>query len=417
MTVTTSTRRIGLSLGADICWPICFEEILGRLDLELPIGKERVRFEVERVTIEPFNLRQPTPYDLVLDRLTYWYSLSREWIKKAVLMDGVYVLNNPWTVQSMEKHTSYCAMMRLGMPVPETLLIPPKAHESNPDLQVTLQRYAKLFRLEDVGRDIGYPLFVKPYDGGGWVGVAKVESDAEFHEAYDESDKSLLHAQKGLLPYDGFVRCVGMGPQTRIVAYDPSAPLHERYEPDLDLVASGRISQEEADLITDTTVTINAFFGWDFNSCEMILKDGVWHPFDFANPCPDSQVTSLHVHFPWVVLAKLKWAIYCAATRRPMRINLDWAPFFEIAAQDLPYREKLRGYATIARETLDAAAFEAFCETHLPNIDEVARDFFGTERAKDAIRMKVHALFPEQDWNEFTERFWNLIQSWRGSTV
>jgi hypothetical protein len=415
--VTTTTRRIGLSLGADICWPICFEEILEKLDLELPIGKERIRFEVDRVTIEPFNLRQPTPYDVVLDRLTYWYSLRREWIKKAVLMDGVYVLNNPWTVQSMEKHTSYCAMMRLGMPVPETILIPSKAHESKPDLQVTLQRYAKLFQLEDLGRDIGYPLFVKPYDGGGWVGVAKVENDAEFHEAYDASDKSLLHAQKGMLPYEGFVRCVGMGPQTKIVAYDPTAPLHERYEADLDLVASGRLTQADADLIVDTTLTINAFFGWDFNSCELILKDGVWHPFDFANPCPDSQVTSLHVHFPWVVLANLKWAIYCAATRRPMRMNLDWAPFFEIAAQDLPYREKLRGYAALAREILDAEAFEAFCEKHLSNIDDVAREFFGTERAKDAVRMKVQALFPEHEWDEFTERFWGLIQSWRGAAV
>ena len=66
------------------------------------------------MTIEPFDLRQPVAYDVILDRLTHWYHLSREWIKKAVLMDGVYVLNNPWSVQSMEKQTSYCAMMRLG---------------------------------------------------------------------------------------------------------------------------------------------------------------------------------------------------------------------------------------------------------------------------------------------------------------
>ena len=65
-----------------------------------------MRFEVERITIEPFDLKQPANYDVVLDRLTYWYDVSREWIKKAVIMDGVYVLNNPWSVQSNEKHTS-----------------------------------------------------------------------------------------------------------------------------------------------------------------------------------------------------------------------------------------------------------------------------------------------------------------------
>ena len=120
------TRRIGLSLGADICWPICYEEILQRLDVAIPVGRDVVRFEVDRVTIEPFGLQQPCRYDLVIDRLTHWYHTSREWIKKAVIMDGLYVFNNPWAVQAMEKHSSYCAMMRLGFPIPETWMLPPK---------------------------------------------------------------------------------------------------------------------------------------------------------------------------------------------------------------------------------------------------------------------------------------------------
>ncbi|MEP7027850.1 MAG: hypothetical protein ABI960_04575, partial [Candidatus Eisenbacteria bacterium] len=78
------TRTIGLSLGADLCWPICYEEILRRLDPVIPVGKDSVRFAVERVTIEPFDLRQPCRYDLVVDRLTHWYSVSREWIKKSI---------------------------------------------------------------------------------------------------------------------------------------------------------------------------------------------------------------------------------------------------------------------------------------------------------------------------------------------
>ena len=85
------------------------------VDLEIPVGKERVCFEVERVTIEPFSLRQPVNYDIVLDRLTYWYDMSREWIKKAVIMNDTYVLNNPWSVQSMEKQTTYCAESMNGV--------------------------------------------------------------------------------------------------------------------------------------------------------------------------------------------------------------------------------------------------------------------------------------------------------------
>ena len=410
----TTTRRIGLSLGADICWPICFEEILAALDLEIPVGGERIRFEVERVTIEPFDLRQPVRYDVVLDRLTHWYHVSREWIKKAVIMNGVYVLNNPWSVQSMEKQTSYCAMMRLGMPVPDTMLIPPKEYEDQPDLQVTLERYARLFDLkQDIGARLGYPIFMKPYDGGGWRGVSLIENSDALRAAYDESGKFVMHVQKGLLPHDRFVRCVGLGPMTRIVAYDPSAPLHQRYQTDLDLVASGSITEDEAALIRNTTLTINAFFGWDFNSCELIRKDGVWHPFDFANPCPDSQVTSLHVHFPWVVLAKLKWALYIAATKRPMRMNLDWEPFFAVAARDVPYAEKLEAYGQLARDHFETDRFEAFCEEHLGHLDEIARDFFGSARARDAVRLKVQSLFPEHEWDEFADLFWGQIQVWR----
>ena len=141
------TRTIGLSLGADLCWPMCFERILERLDLSLPLDGDRVRFATERVTIEPFDLRQDCRYDVVLDRLTHWYHPSREWIKKAILLNGLYVLNNPWSLQSMEKHTSYCAMMRLGMQVPETWMIPPKSYEPTPDLEPTLQRYAQMFDL------------------------------------------------------------------------------------------------------------------------------------------------------------------------------------------------------------------------------------------------------------------------------
>ena len=122
------TRRIGLSLGADLCWPICYEELVRRLDLALPVGDDIVRFAVERVTIEPFDLRQPCRYDLVVDRLTHWYTTSREWIKKAVVMDDLYVFNNPWSIQANEKHTSYCAMMALGLPIPDTWMVPPKEY-------------------------------------------------------------------------------------------------------------------------------------------------------------------------------------------------------------------------------------------------------------------------------------------------
>ncbi len=402
------TRRIGLSLGADLCWPICFEEILKRLNLAIPFAGDTLRFEVERVTIEPFDLRQPVRYDVVLDRLTHWYHTSREWIKKAVVMDDLYVLNNPWSIQANEKHTSYAAMMRLGLPVPDTWLLPPKEYEPTADLQVTLDRYAKLFDLADVGAAVGYPQFIKPFDGGAWVGVSKISNQKELLEAYDGSGKRIMHLQKAVDPFDLFVRAVGVGPQVHLMKYDPAAPLHDRYK-----VAFDFVDAEEWQTMANMCLTINAFFGWDFNSCEALRQNGVFFPIDFANACPDSQVTSLHYHFPWLVKAKLKWALFVAATKRKMRKNLDWEPFCEIAATDAPFAEKLSRYARIAHQRFESDRFVEFCATHLAHIDEVTWEFFGTSAAKEAVRRKVEALFPAHEVEQFTEHFWGLIQFWR----
>jgi hypothetical protein len=403
-------RRIGLSLGADICWPLCFEGIMKRLDLKLPIHGDTVRFEVERVSIEPFDLKQPVKYDVVVDRLTHWYHTSREWIKKSILMNDTYVFNNPWAVQSMEKHTSYVAMMRLGMPIPETWMIPPKTYDlaTQPDVKATLHRYAKLFDLGAVGEKIGYPLFLKPYDGGGWRAVTRVKDAAGLKKAYDESGKMVMHAQQSVEGFDLFVRCIGFGPQAHCVLYDADAPLHDRYT-----TKTNFMPEKDAEHLRKVTMTINAFFGWEFNSCEALHRNGVWHPIDFANPCPDSQVTSLHYHFPWLVKAYLKWSIFCAATKRPMRTNPDWAPFFAIAKKDLSYEEKLDQYAALADKIMAKEEFETFCDRHLFHLDDVANEFFGSTEAKDAVRQKTAALFPAHEVEKFTELFWQRIQDWR----
>jgi len=402
------TVQIGLSLGADICWPICYESLLEALAPDVDLDGDRIRVTCERVTIDPFDLRQPVKYDVVIDRLTHWYSISREWIKKAILLNDLYVYNNPWSIQSNEKHTSYAAMMRLGLPVPDTWMLPAKAYDPSDDLEPTLRKYARLFSLEEIGNKVGYPAFLKPYHGGGWKGVTKVSDLADLQRAYDASGTELMNLQAAVVPYDWFVRCVGLGPQLRTVNYDPAAALHDRYTMKTDF-----LDADDLAVLHDMTLTINAFFGWDFNSCEALRRDGVWHPIDFANPCPDSQVTSLHYHFPWLIKANLRWSIFCAATDRPMRRNMDWAPFYAVADRDLPDREKLREYAKIAHERFETERFRDFCRTHLGHLDELAYEFFGSERMHDAIRQKVTALFPEHEIEPFTELFWNRVQHWR----
>ena len=406
--MTHITRKIGLSLGADICWPICYEALMKQLDLKLSMDGNTIDFEVSRLQIEPFDLSKGCNYDVVIDRLTHWYHTSREWIKTKILVDDLYVFNNPWSLQSMEKQTTYAAIMRLGFPVPETWMIPPKRYQESGDLQPTLRRYAKLFDLGAIGDRIGYPLFMKPYDGGAWVGVTGIHNRQELENAYESSGTRVMNLQKGVEPHDAFVRCVGLGPQYRMVNYDPGAPLHDRYQMDHNF-----LPQDQAQQMRDMTMVINAFFGWDFNSCEALRQDGIWHPIDFANACPDSQVTSLHYHFPWLIKANLRWSVFCAATDRSMKTNLNWQSYFEIADQDIPFEEKMAGYVSLAREHFSVDEFESFCDTHLPQLDEVAYEFFASDTALDAIKEKVTALYPEDEIESFTELFWGRVQKWR----
>ncbi|MGI9625202.1 MAG: ATP-grasp domain-containing protein [Longimicrobiales bacterium] len=401
------TRRIGLSLGADICWPLCYQAIMKRLNLKIKEGGDTIRFEVERMGITPFDLREHVPFDLVIDRLTHWYNPRREWIKKAMILDDVYVFNNPWSVQSMEKLTTYAAMMRLGFPIPRTWLIPPKEYDPQADLQVTLERYAEFFDLSQIGETLGYPLFMKPYDGGGWKGVTRIDDQDALTEAYDRSGKLVMHLQEAVDPFETYVRCVGLGPQTRLVSYEPAAPLHDRYTRE-----TGFLTAPDAELIRKMTLVINAFFGWDFNSCEVLLKQGTWHPIDFANPCPDSQVTSLHYHFPWLIKANVRWSVFAAATKKPQG-HLTWRRYFKLVEKDLPFSEQLDRYMRIVHHSFQTERFLEFCDAHLAHLDEVADDFFGSQEAKDAVRLKVEALYPAHEVDEFTEMFWQRIQDWR----
>ena len=127
----------------------------------------------ERVVNEPFDLRSRPAYSLVVDRLAWWYDLPREWLKKVALMDDVYLLNNPFTFQAMEKHAAYCALMRLGFTVPETWLIPHKLPPDDPRFAPLAERYYREFDLDEIAAQVGYH-YMKPFDGGAWVGVTRI---------------------------------------------------------------------------------------------------------------------------------------------------------------------------------------------------------------------------------------------------
>ncbi|HEX4279159.1 MAG TPA: hypothetical protein VHZ27_00240, partial [Solirubrobacteraceae bacterium] len=200
------THLIGLLLGTEDDWPTAFETLISRLGPITDASGGRHRVVTERITMEPFDLRYRPRYELVIDRLAYWYYLPREWLKKVALMDDVYLLNSPFTFQAMEKHAAYCAMIRLGLKVPPTVLVPHKDPPDNARFQYTASRYNRPFDLPAIAEQIGYPLFMKPYDGGQWIGVSRVRDSGELERAYDASGRRLMHLQASVEDFDVFAR-------------------------------------------------------------------------------------------------------------------------------------------------------------------------------------------------------------------
>jgi hypothetical protein len=404
----TATRHlIGLLLGTEDDWPTAFTEILRRLGPVRGPDGTRHAFDTERITIEPFSLRDRPRYHLVIDRLAYWYYHPREWLKKIALMDGVYLLNSPFTFQSMEKHAAYCAMMRLGLKVPETVLVPYKNPVDNARYAYTAARYNKSFDLDDIARGIGYPLFMKPYDGGAWRGVSRINNAAELHAAYDASGEMLMHLQKAI-DYDVFARSLSIGPETMVMRFQPDQPMHSRYAVDHSFLSS----ETGAEVVTIGRL-VNAFFRWEFNSCETLVSGGEVYPIDYANACPDVALTSLHYYFPWAMKALVKWSVFALVTGRRPRLDLETDRFFRVAGEPgLSYSEKLAVYRDLADGYFDAARYHDFWAARQARLDEVVLDWVAGPDFDQLLVRTVRSVYPAYEHDQFIAHLRGLMDLW-----
>jgi len=404
--LTSARHLIGLLLGTEEDWPTAFEEILRRLGpVDGPDGTHA--FDCERITIEPFRLRDRPRYHLVIDRLAYWYYVPREWLKKVALMDGVYLLNSPFTFQSMEKHAAYCAMMRLGLKVPETVLVPFKNPVDNARYAYTAARYNQPFDLDAIAAQIGYPLFMKPYDGGAWRGVSRINNPAELHSAYDASGEMLMHLQKAI-DYDVFARSLSIGAETMVMKFQPDQPMHLRYAVDHNFLSP----QAGTEVVTIGRL-VNAFFRWEFNSCETLVKSGEVYPIDYANACPDVALTSLHYYFPWAMKALVKWCVFALVTGRQAKLDLETDRFFAIADEPgMSYEERLAAYRELADAYFETERYQDFCASNLSRLDQIVLDWVAGADFDQLLVRTVQSVYPAHEHEKFIAHLRGLLNLW-----
>ena len=399
-------HQIGLLLGAEKDWPRAFVEILSKVGT-IRAGEAEHAFHAEPLRIHPFELTDDVSSDLVIDRLAHWYFHPREWLKKAALVNGTYLLNSPFTFQSMEKHSAYAAMIRLGLKVPRTVLLPYKHPVQNQRWGYTSATWNDPFDLDAIAADLGYPCYMKPFDGGGWRGVSRINNPEDLHRAYDESADMLMHLQ-ATVDYDVFARALSIGPETMVMDFQPDNPMHARYA-----VSHGFLSDWAGAEVVTISRMVNAFFGWEFNSAEMLVKGDDVYPIDYANACPDVALTSLHYYFPWAITALVKWSVFCLVTGRKFTVDLQTSKWFEIADNpELDYGEKLGAYRKLADKHLAEDDYLEFCARHLSHLDEAVKEWVGSAGFDALLVDVVRETYPPSEHERFLGHFRGLVDLW-----
>lgn len=224
-------------------------------------------------------------------------------------------------------------MTKIGVPVPKTVILPSNqlptdtTHNSFRNLTFPLD-------WEGIFSYIGFPAYFKPHAGGGWKSVYKVSNIDEFFKAYNETEQLVMMLQEEI-KFDEYYRCYCLDRQdVWVMPYEPRNPHHLRYLRDT------VVEPERLKMLTDVVLKINRALGYDFNTVELALRDGVPYAIDFCNPAPDADVHSVgEANFEWIVEAAANMAIRRALNHREGLNNLTWGDFVYSSANNEPLVE------------------------------------------------------------------------------
>jgi len=193
-----------------------------------------------------------------------------------------------------------------------------------------------------------------------------------------------------------------------VMRFQPDQPMHLRYSVEHDFLSP----QTGSEVVTIGRL-VNAFFRWEFNSCETLVSGSEVYPIDYANACPDVALTSLHYYFPWAMKALVKWVVFTLVTGRTAKLDLDTDRYFAIADDgSLSYADKLEGYRRLADSYFDAERYGDFCRTRLAGLDEIVLDWVAGPEFDQLLVKTVQSTYPAHEHDQFIAHFRGLLELW-----
>jgi hypothetical protein len=216
-----------------------------------------------------------------------------------------------------------------------------------------------------------------------------------------------MHLQKAV-DYDVFARSLSIGAETMVMRFQPDQPMHLRYAVDHSFL-SAPVGTE----VVTISRLVNAFFKWEFNSCETLVKDGEVYPIDYANACPDVALTSLHYYFPWAIKAMVKWCVFALVTGRRVKLDLETDRYFAIADEPgMSYAEKLEGYRELADAYFDSERYQDFWADKQSRLDEIVLDWVSGPDFDQLLIRTVQLVYPVDEHDKFIAHLRGLLGLW-----
>ena len=319
-------KKIGILFGQERSFPMAFIERVN--------SKGVSDIEAEPVRIDKVVQGEPCGYDVIIDRISQDVPFYRAYLKNAALT-GTAVINNPFWWSADEKFFNNCLATKIGVPVPKTVILPSKDLPQDTTDQ-SFSNLAYPLDWETIFNYVGFPAYMKPFAGGGWKNVYKLRSLEEFFDKHAETGQLVMLLQEEI-QFTEYYRCYCIGRKyVHIMPYEPRNPHHLRY------VADFTPSPERLNQMEDIVLRINQYLGYDFNTVELAIRNGVPYAIDFCNPAPDAEVKSVgEENFEWVVETAANYAIERALEHQEGVDNLSWGEYVRLAATHHPLYEPM----------------------------------------------------------------------------
>ncbi len=308
-------KKIGVLYGMENTFPGALVDRINARNVE--------DVRAESLLVGGVGMAQPSGYRLIVDRISHDIPFYRAYLKNAVL-GGTTVINNPFWWSADDKFFNYALASQIGVAVPRTVLLPHKQHPPGTTAQ-SMRNLQYPLNWEEIFDYIGFPAFLKPHAGGGWKNVHKVHNPQELFAAYDETGDLCMTLQKAV-DFTEYFRCYVIGQEkVWVMRYDPKQPHENRYVKNPPPIEPGLYSR----VVSDALKLCRAL-GYDLNTVEFAVEDGVPYAIDFLNPAPDADLHSVGPeNFDWVVNAVADLAIRRALSDEQPAGELRWARFLE----------------------------------------------------------------------------------------